>query len=192
MSAAGAAMSAAEATRHRKHLTQFLPGASSVAHSSPPAARWSNRSRYARSAQSGNGRDRTSSGYRVTGGHRATGGYAGQLYPFSSVGGPNNQYLQLVLAALAAKAYPISPLYLPYISPTSPLHLPLHLPYVSPTSPLHLPYIFLISPPRPRGARSCSRRSSSGGTTQARSPRTSPPPSTWAPSRASCPCAAWP
>ena len=93
-------MSAAEATRHRKHLTQFLPGASSVAHSSLPAARWSNRSRYARSAQSGNGRDRTSSGYRVTGGHRATGGYAGaddrrdlprtapagQLYPFSSVG----------------------------------------------------------------------------------------------------------
>ena len=93
-------MSAAEATRHRKHLTQFLPGASSVAHSSPPAARWSNRSRYARRAQSGNGRDRTTSGYRVTGGHRATGGYAGadyrrqlprtapagQLYPFSSVG----------------------------------------------------------------------------------------------------------
>ena len=73
-------MSAAEATRHRKHLTQFLPGASSVAHSSPPAARWSNRSRYARSAQSGNGRDRTSSGYRVTGGHRATGGYAGADY----------------------------------------------------------------------------------------------------------------
>ena len=30
---------------------------------------------------------------------------AGQwLYPFSSVGGPNNQYLQLILAALAAKA----------------------------------------------------------------------------------------
>ena len=26
------------------------------------------------------------------------------LYPFSSVGGPNNQYLQLILAALAAKA----------------------------------------------------------------------------------------
>lgn len=114
-------MSAAEATRHRKHLTHFLPGASSVAHSSPPAARWSNRNRYARSAQSENGRDRTSSGYPVTGtssGHRGPGGYAradhrrelprtapaGQLYPFSSVGGPNNQYLQLTLAALAAKA----------------------------------------------------------------------------------------
>ena len=92
-------MSAAEATRHRKHLMHFLPGASSVAHSSPPAARWSNRSRYARSAQSENGRDRTSSGYPVNGGHRGPGGYAradrrrelprtapaGQLYPFSSV-----------------------------------------------------------------------------------------------------------
>ena len=138
-------MSAAEATRHRKHLTHFLRGASSVAHSSSYPARWSNRSRYARSDQSGNGRDRTSSGYPVTGGHRATGGYAGadyrrelprtapagQLYPFSSVGGPNNQYLQLILAALAAKASPISPLYFPYISPISPLYLP----YISPISP---------------------------------------------------------
>ena len=33
-------------------------------------------------------------------------------------------------------------LYLPYISPTSPLYPP----YISPTSPLHLPHISPISP----------------------------------------------
>ena len=32
------------------------------------------------------------------------GGSKRLLYPFSSVGGPNNQYLQLIMAALAAKA----------------------------------------------------------------------------------------
>ena len=89
---------------------QFSRGASTVANSRPSAARRSNRSTYARS-QSG-----TSSGYRTSSGHRVTGGYPGAdhlprgapagrwLYPFSSVGGPNNQYLQLILAALAAKA----------------------------------------------------------------------------------------
>ena len=89
----------------------FSRGASSVAHSPLSAARRSNRSTYA-AGQSGSGGYRTSSGYRVTGGypgadHRrveprsAPGRW---LYPFSSVGGPNNQYLQLILAALAAKA----------------------------------------------------------------------------------------
>lgn len=57
--------------------------------------------------------NRTSDRYRVTGGYPGADhrrvlsriAPAGQwLYPFSSVGGPNNQYLQLILAALAAKA----------------------------------------------------------------------------------------
>ena len=70
-------------------------------------------SRSNRSGQSGSGGYRTSGGYRVTGGYPGADhrrvlsriAPAGQwLYPFSSVGGPNNQYLQLILAALAAKA----------------------------------------------------------------------------------------
>ena len=53
-----------------------------------------------------------------------------------------NRVVQRVLFVMQ-----VSPLHLPYTSPTPPLHLPytsptppLHLPYISPTSPLHLPY----------------------------------------------------
>ena len=46
---------------------------------------------------------------------------------------------------------PLSPRYLPFISTTSPLHLPyaaqvLYLPYISPSSPRYLPYISPSSP----------------------------------------------
>ena len=72
-----------------------------------------------------------------------------------SIASFRNLRAPLLRAALAEVPYislhllSCTPLYLPYISPLSPLYLlpsPLYLPYISPPSPLHLPSISPISP----------------------------------------------
>ena len=76
---------------------------------SPPPSGWTFTSNRSSVAMSGALRPRRLKQFRTSlADHRRVlprSAPAGQwLYPFSSVGGPNNQYLQLILAALAAKA----------------------------------------------------------------------------------------
>jgi hypothetical protein len=56
--------------------------------------------------------------------------------------------LHLPRSSLSSSLPPVSPLYLPYISPISPqvFELFLSAPYISPISPLYLPYTSPLSP----------------------------------------------